>query len=160
MADEVPPPSSIPPAFAGAQVDAGHRLLHPVGRVLHADGHLPAGLSTTADPVWVNCVQASVSTVVFGVYLSSASSRSIGLASRRVALGLMALGIITQLGGSSYQWSLGVIGLAIGNPLQMGVMLAAAALLGWIVLGERVVWRAITAIALDHRVGLPAQCRR
>ena len=50
----------------------------------------------------------------------------------------MALGVITQLGGSSYQWSLGVIGLAIGNPLQMGVMLAAAALLGWIVLGERV----------------------
>jgi drug/metabolite transporter (DMT)-like permease len=106
-------------------------------------------LSTTADPVWVNCVQASVSTVVFGFYLSFCSLRGRSAwPTRGVALGLMALGIITQLGGSSYQWSLGVVGLAIGNPLQMGVMLAAAALLGWIVLGERVGWRAITAIAL------------
>ncbi len=106
-------------------------------------------LSTTADPVWVNCVQASVSTVVFGFYLSFCSLRGRSAwPTWGVALGLMALGVITQLGGSSYQWSLGVVGLAIGNPLQMGVMLAAAALLGWIVLGERVGWRAITAIAL------------
>jgi drug/metabolite transporter (DMT)-like permease len=60
----------------------------------------------------------------------------------------MVLGVITQLGGSSYQWSLSVVGLAIGNPLQMGVMLAAAALLGWFVLGERVSWRGLTAIVL------------
>ena len=106
-------------------------------------------LSTTADPVWVNCVQASVSTVVFGFYLSFWSLRGRSVwPTRGVALGLMALGVITQLGGSSYQWSLGVVGLTIGNPLQMGVMLAAAALLGWIILGERVGWRAITAIAL------------
>ena len=106
-------------------------------------------LSTTADPVWVNCVQASVSTVVFGFYLSFCSLRGRSAwPTWGVALGLMALGVITQLGGSSYQWSLGVVGLAIGNPLQMGVMLAAAALLGWIVLGERVGWRTITAIAV------------
>jgi drug/metabolite transporter (DMT)-like permease len=106
-------------------------------------------LSTTADPVWVNCVQASVSTVVFGLYLSFCSLRGRSAwPTWGVALGLMALGVITQLGGSSYQWSLGVVGLAIGNPLQMGAMLAAAAVLGWIVLGERVGWRAITAIAL------------
>ena len=30
----------------------------------------------------------------------------------------------------------------------MGVMLAAAALLGWLVLGERVSWRGMTAIVL------------
>jgi len=106
-------------------------------------------LSTTADPVWVNCVQASVSTVVFGFYLSFCSLRGRSIwPTWGVALGLMGLGVVTQLGGSSYQWSLGVVGLAIGNPLQMGVMLAAAALLGWIVLGERVGWRAIVAIAL------------
>jgi drug/metabolite transporter, DME family len=106
-------------------------------------------LSTTADPVWVNCVQASVSTAVFGFYLSLCSLRGRSVwPTRGVAVGLMVLGVVTQLGGSSYQWSLGVVGLAIGNPLQMGVMLAAAALLGWIVLGERVGWRAILAIAL------------
>ncbi len=106
-------------------------------------------LSKDCDPVWVNCVQASVSTVVFGVYLTFRSIRGRSAwPPMAVAVGLMMLGIVTQLGGSSYQWSLGVIGLAIGNPLQMGVMLAAAALLGWLVLGERVSWRAMAAILL------------
>lgn len=106
-------------------------------------------LSKDCDPVWVNCVQASVSTVVFGVYLTLRSIRGRSAwPPKAVALGLMALGVATQLGGSSYQWSLGVIGLAIGNALQMGVMLAAAALLGWLVLGERVSWRGMTAIML------------
>ena len=106
-------------------------------------------LSESCDPVWVNCVQASVSTVVFGIYLTFRSARGrpawppLG-----VAAGLMLLGAITQLGGASYQWALGGIGLAICNPMQMGVMLAAAAIMGRIVLGERVSWRAMIAIAL------------
>ncbi len=106
-------------------------------------------LSENCDPVWVNCVQASVSTVVFGIYLTFCSARGRSTCPPLgVAAGLMALGAITQLGGTSYQWSLGQIGLSIGNPLQMGVMLAAAAILGLLILGERVSWRGVTAIAL------------
>jgi len=106
-------------------------------------------VSEDCDPVWVNCVQASVSTVVFGVYLTFRSIRGRSAwPPLAVAVGLMMLGIVTQLGGSSYQWSLGVIGLVISNPLQMGVMLTAAALLGWLVLGERVYRRGMTAILL------------
>ncbi len=106
-------------------------------------------LSESCDPVWVNSVQALVGTTVFGVYLilSSVRGRS-AWPPLAVAVGLMILGIITQLGGSSYQWSLGVIGLAVGNPLNMGVMLAASALLGLLILGERVSWRGIAAIVL------------
>ena len=106
-------------------------------------------LSKDCDPVWVNCVQASVSAVVFGVYLAFRSLRGQSAwPPLAVAAGLMVVGVVTQLGGASYVWSLGVIGLAIGNPLQMGVMLAAAALLGWLLLGERVSWRGLTAIVL------------
>lgn len=106
-------------------------------------------LSGNCDPVWVNCVQASVSTVVFGIYLTFRSARGRSAwPPLGVALGLMALGAITQLGGTSYQWSLGKIGLSIGNPLQMGVMLAASAILGLLILGERVSWRAVAAIVL------------
>ena len=118
-------------------------------------------LSKDCDPVWVNCVQASVSTAVFGMYLAFRSIRGRSAwPPLAVAAGLMALGVVTQLGGSSYQWSLGVIGLAIGNPLQMGVMLAAAALLGWLVLGERVSWRGHDGDRADHRVGRAAEPRR
>ena len=106
-------------------------------------------LSENCDPVWVNCVQASVSTVVFGIYLTFQSARGRSAwPPLGVAIGLMMLGAITQLGGTSYQWSLGQIGLSIGNPLQMGVMLAVAAILGLLILGERVSWRGITAIVL------------
>ncbi len=106
-------------------------------------------LSENCDPVWVNCVQASVSTVVFGVYLTFRSVRGrpawppLGIAAI-----LMALGAVTQLGGTSYQWSLGQIGLSVGNPLQMGVMLAASAILGLLILGEKVSWQAVVAIVL------------
>jgi len=106
-------------------------------------------LSENCDPVWVNCVQASVSTVVFGIYLTSMSVRGKpAWPTFAVAGSLMMLGIVTQLGGASYQWSLGVIGLAIGNPMQMGVMLVSAAILGWFILRERISWRAMTAILL------------
>lgn len=106
-------------------------------------------LSESCDPVWVNSVQALVGTTVFGIYLIFTSVRGRSAwPPLAVAVGLMILGIITQLGGSSYQWSLGVIGLAVGNPLNMGVMLVASALLGLLVLGERISWRGITAILL------------
>ncbi len=106
-------------------------------------------LSENCDPVWVNSVQALVSTTVFGIYLTLTSVRGRSAwPPLSVAAGLIMLGIVTQLGGSSYQWSLGVIGLAIGNSLNMGVMLSASALLGWLILGERVSWRGIMAIVL------------
>ena len=106
-------------------------------------------LSESCDPVWVNSVQALVGTTVFGVYLIFRSVRGRSVwPPLSVAASLIGLGIITQLGGSSYQWSLGVVGLSVGNPLNMGVMLAASALLGFLILGERVSWRGVVAVVL------------
>ena len=111
-------------------------------------------LSQDCDPVWVNCVQASVSTIVFGVYLAFRSIRGRSAwPPLAVAVGLMVLGAVTQLGGSSYQWSLGVIGLAIGNPLQMGTQLAAAALLGWLVLRRARLVARHRGDRVDYHVG-------
>jgi len=106
-------------------------------------------LSKNCDPVWVNSVQAMVSTTVFGIYLTFRSIRGRSAwPPWPVAGGLILLGIVTQLGGSSYQWSLGVIGLAVGNPLNMGTMLAVSALLGLLLLGEKIPWQGATAIVL------------
>ena len=82
-------------------------------------------VATSCDPVLVNCVQASVSTAIFGAYLLFRGLRGHSAwppLSEMIAL--LAIGLVTQLGGVAYQWSIGVIGLAIANPLQMGVMLA------------------------------------
>src|SRR5262249_42406828 len=106
-------------------------------------------LSKRCDAVWVNCVQAWVGTLIPAAYLLIMSSRGHPLwPSMSVACGLMVLGAIAQLGGASYQWSLGEIGLAVCNPLQMGVTLGASAILGLAVMRERVPARGVVAIAL------------
>jgi drug/metabolite transporter (DMT)-like permease len=106
-------------------------------------------LSKGCDAVWVNCLQASVSVLVFGVFLTSRAwqGRS-AWPSGKTMLGLMGLGMLTQLGGTSYQWSLGVLGLAVGIAIQMGVMLASAGVLGWALLGERISRSGLAAIGL------------
>ena len=63
-------------------------------------------------------------------------------------LALLGIGLITQLGGVLLVWAMSVVGAAVSVTLQTGIMLAASAVLGLIVLGERVSWRQIAAIAL------------
>ncbi len=106
-------------------------------------------VATSCDPVLVNCVQASVSTAIFGAYLLFRSLRGHSAwPPLAEMIALLGIGLVTQLGGVAYQWSIGIIGLAIANPLQMGVMLAGSAVLGFLMLGERASWRCITAIVL------------
>ena len=63
-------------------------------------------------------------------------------------LALLTIGLITQLGNILYVWAMSVVGVAITATLQTGVMLGISAVLGLIVLGERVSWRQVTAIVL------------
>ena len=106
-------------------------------------------VATSCDPVLVNWVQASVSTTIFGAYLLFLAFAA-DPPGRRFAemIALLGIGLVTQLGGVAYQWSIGIIGLAIANPLQMGVMLAGSAVLGFLLLGEKASWRCIAAIVL------------
>jgi drug/metabolite transporter, DME family len=104
-------------------------------------------VSTNCDPVWVNCVQAMVGTVAALAYLLVMSARGkSNWPPVAIAGALMILGGITQLGGATYQWAIGAIGLAICNPLQMGVTLAVSAVLGLLVMGEAISRRGILAI--------------
>ena len=84
-----------------------------------------------------------------GIYLALPSTRRRSAwPSIPVTMLLVVLGIITQIGATLYQWSIGVIGLAVGNSLNMGTMLGASVILGLVVLKERVTWRCIAAIML------------
>lgn len=105
--------------------------------------------SDQCDPAWINCVQASVGTAVFGVYLVwLAVQGRRALPPWRELLALAVIGTITQIGGVLLVWSMAVVGVAVSATLQMGVMLAASAVLGLIVLGEAISWRQMTAIAM------------
>jgi drug/metabolite transporter (DMT)-like permease len=63
-------------------------------------------------------------------------------------LSLVVIGLVTQVGGVLFLWAMTVVGVAVTATLQMGVMLAAAAVLGLIVLGERIFWQQVAAIVL------------
>lgn len=101
------------------------------------------------DSAWINCVQASVGTAVFGAYLAwqAAHGRRV-LPPWKEVLMLLALGLITQVGGVLMIWAMAVVGVGITGTLQMGVMLSGSAILGLIVLGERISWRQVVAIAM------------
>ena len=106
-------------------------------------------VSDKQDSAWINCVQASVGTAVFGAYLAWQTVRGRrALPPWKELLALAALGLITQLGGVLTVWAMAIVGVGITGTLQMGVMLAASAVLGLIMLGERVSWRQVVAIAM------------
>jgi drug/metabolite transporter (DMT)-like permease len=86
---------------------------------------------------------------VFGVYLAWLSFRGRqALPSWKEVVALSTLGLITQLGGVLLVWAIGVIGVGVTMTLQMGLMLAASAILGRIVLGERVSRQQMAALVL------------
>jgi drug/metabolite transporter (DMT)-like permease len=107
------------------------------------------GVSDKYDSAWITCVQASVSVVVLGDYLAwQAFHGRRALPPWRELLALLAIGLVTQIGGALMVWAMSVLGAGTTATLQMGVMLAGTAVLGRFVLGERVSLRQLGAIAM------------
>jgi drug/metabolite transporter (DMT)-like permease len=67
----------------------------------------------------------------------------------RVFAALIFAGVLGQLGGNvAFQWSLGIVGLALEVPLTLGTMIVAGPLLGRIVLGEPISLRGAVSMAV------------
>ena len=91
-----------------------------------------------------------VAVLVVGPYVLSRAVRGEKvLPPRRTLLILVAAALAVQLGGNlPVQWAFGVVGLAVTMPAVFGAMLTAAAVFGYVFLGERPSLRSIAAIAL------------
>lgn len=69
--------------------------------------------------------------------------------SARVVAVLAAVGLAVQLGANvGQQWALGIIGLAVVSPTIFAAMLGSSAILGFLLLGEKLSWQAIIAVVL------------
>ncbi|MCS7239164.1 MAG: DMT family transporter [Thermoguttaceae bacterium] len=69
--------------------------------------------------------------------------------SARVVAVLAAIGLAVQLGANlGQQWALGIIGLAVVSPTIFAAMLGSSAILGFLLLAERISWQAIAAVVL------------
>lgn len=138
--------------IAKAMVD--WRWIAPVCGLLAAVGYTATNIClrsvTHVDASYVAFVR-SVPTLVFVlplVLLRVARGQSL-IAPRWHVIGLLVAGIFTQMFGNVlFQWSLGVIGLALSVPLIFGSMIIGSALIGSWVLHEPINRATMGAIAL------------
>jgi DME family drug/metabolite transporter len=103
-----------------------------------------------ADPMWVIFNKELVTVVVAGSWLCwrALRGRAVSLPRRTLTL-LVLVGLAVQLGANlGFQWALGIVGLALVVPTCFAVMLTTSALLGRVLLGERVSRQSLVAIGL------------
>ena len=103
-----------------------------------------------ADVMWAVCMKEVVTVAVVGPWLLVLALRRAGSCpSFRWVAVLVLVGLVTQLVGNlSFQWALGVVGLAVTVAAIFGTMLTGSAVMGRVFLGERVSRRSTAAIAL------------
>lgn len=99
------------------------------------------------DPVWVSAVKAYPTLLFVGPWLVVLVLRGQRVLPPWRVLAILAVaGLLAQLGGNVlFQWSLGVIGIALAVPITLGSMIVGGAILGRIFLGEGITPRAILA---------------
>ena len=87
----------------------------------------------------IKCVQATIAALLIGLFMvwQSLDGRRV-IPTWRDMLKLAALGLLGQIGGFLLVWAMSIVGAGISTVLQTAIMLAASAVLGLIMLGERV----------------------
>lgn len=103
-----------------------------------------------ADEMWVTCVKEVVTVSVIGPWLVWQSSRGRRVVPEpRVLVALVLVGLAVQLAGNlSVQWAFGQVGIAVTVPAIFGVMLTAGAVLGLVIIGERLSLRSVAAVGV------------
>lgn len=104
--------------------------------------------SILSDPVWVSCVKAVPTTVMFlPLLVWQWSQGQPPCNTRRAVIGLSIAGLLGQaVGNVSFQYALGVIGMALSVPLCLGTLLFGTALLARLWLHEPVTTRSALAM--------------
>ena len=102
------------------------------------------------DPIWVSTVKATPTILLVIPWL--VVRHRAGLAESRHRRSLLVL-LVTGLAGSllgnvAFQWSLGIVGLAVAVPVCFGSMLVSSPLLSRAVLGEVISRRTILAMGV------------
>ncbi len=102
---------------------------------------------THLDPIWVSAIKALPTVFFFAPAMASRVLRGQTVfPSLRIVLMAIGAAIVGQLFGNvSFQWALGIVGIALAVPLTLGTMIVSGALLGRFLLGDRVTERMMVA---------------
>jgi drug/metabolite transporter (DMT)-like permease len=144
--------------FSGVQTTrimppSAHRIFQPFRNpvvlgtlcgLVSAVGYTAANICLRAvsdcDPIWVSCVKAFPTVVLVAPWLILRAHRGEHiLPDARVLASLVLAGLLGQLMGNVlFQWSLGIVGIALTVPLTLGTMIVFGAVLGRVALREPV----------------------
>jgi len=107
-------------------------------------------LAGHASQVQVICVKEFVTVAVVGPWLVYQGRRGLRVWPKPSSLvPLVLVGLATQLVANlGLLWAMGIVGLAVSIPAALGISLAGSAVLGRVVLGERVSARSWMAVTL------------
>lgn len=102
------------------------------------------------DPIWVSCIKAlpTVLLVLPWAVVYILQRRALITSGRDLATVLLGAIIAQLLGNCLFQWSLGVVGLALAVPVTLGAILIGGGLLSRHLLGEPVNRQAWSAIGI------------
>jgi len=105
---------------------------------------------THLDPFWVSAVKSFPTVALAAPYLlATAVSGERVLPTKRIFGMIVLAGLFGQLGGNvCFQWSLGVIGMALAVPMTLGSLLIGGAVLGRMFLHEPVSLRMTASMAV------------
>ncbi len=129
-----------------------HAVLGTLCGLFSAVGYTVANACLRAvsdcDPIWVSAMKAIPTLVMVGPWIAVQACRGRKILPERHVLWLLAMGaLIGQLiGNVVFQWSLGVIGLALAVPLTLGTIIWGGALLGRTLLHEPLTMRMLAAV--------------
>ena len=100
------------------------------------------------DPVWVSAVKTLPTALLMLPWMLHMHSRGLRAVPPAGVLAVIALGgLAGQLGGNiPFQWALGIIGVALTVPLNLGGMIVFGTIIGRVFLHEQVTYRTVLAM--------------
>ena len=104
---------------------------------------------THCDPVWVSCVKAMPTVILMLPWILWRIAKRQTLVRSKGDLAIMlAAAAFAQIGNVSFQWSLGVVGLALAVPFTLGTLILGSVAWGHWLLSEVVTARTLFALGL------------
>lgn len=102
----------------------------------------------SCDPIWVSAVKAAPTLLLVAPWIAVQAARGRKILPEFRVLALLAAGALVGqiVGNVVFQWSLGVVGLALAVPLTLGTMIVGGALLGRTLLHEPLTIRMLASV--------------
>lgn len=133
--------SQVEPLDAKVEINPAVGFLFCVGSsVGYTLANIFLRIVTDVDPVWVASVKAAPTLLIALPWaLSQRGGRRSILPPMGLMLALVVGSLLANYGGNVlFQWSLGVLGVAMAVSITLGAMIVSGAILGRVMLGERI----------------------